>query len=86
MLIFEKKDKIAYITLNRPEKYNSINKELAYEFQNALDVKLKHWTQRTPKSPSASSRTETETATFCTMLEPNGEVFLVHVSYVNRIV
>lgn len=37
MLIFEKKDKIAYITLNRPDKYNSINKELAYAFQKALD-------------------------------------------------
>lgn len=37
MLIFEKKDKIAHITLNRPEKFNSINKELAYQFQSALD-------------------------------------------------
>ena len=37
MLIFEKKDKIAYITLNRPDKYNSVNKDLAYAFQQALD-------------------------------------------------
>lgn len=36
-LIFEKKDKIAYITLNRPDKYNSVNKETAMEFQSALD-------------------------------------------------
>jgi len=37
MLIFEKKDKIAYITINRPKKFNCINKELAFAFQNALD-------------------------------------------------
>ncbi len=37
MLIFEKKGSIAYITLNRPEKYNSINKELALSIQSALD-------------------------------------------------
>lgn len=37
MLIFEKKEAIAYITLNRPDKYNSINKPLAMEIQKALD-------------------------------------------------
>lgn len=37
MLTFEKKEKVAYITLNRPEKFNSINKELAHKFQDALD-------------------------------------------------
>jgi len=37
MLIFEKKDNIAYLTLNRPEKFNSINKPLAMEIQKALD-------------------------------------------------
>ncbi|CAN5394285.1 2-(1,2-epoxy-1,2-dihydrophenyl)acetyl-CoA isomerase PaaG [soil metagenome] len=28
---------IAFITLNRPEKYNAINREMAFEFQAALD-------------------------------------------------
>jgi len=37
MLIFEKKDNIAYLTLNRPEKFNSINKPLAMDIQKALD-------------------------------------------------
>ena len=37
MLIFEKKGKVAYITLNRPEKYNSVNKELALAIQAAFD-------------------------------------------------
>ena len=37
MIIFEKKGNIAHITLNRPEKYNSVNQELAYAIQNAFD-------------------------------------------------
>lgn len=37
MLLFEKKESIAYLTLNRPEKFNSINKELAMAIQSALD-------------------------------------------------
>ena len=37
MLIFEKKGKVAYITLNRPDKYNSVNKELAMAIQKAFD-------------------------------------------------
>ncbi len=36
-LIFEKKDNIAYITFNRPDKYNSVNKQTALAFQSALD-------------------------------------------------
>lgn len=35
-LIFEVKQNIGYITLNRPDKFNSVNKELAYAFQDAL--------------------------------------------------
>ena len=31
VLIYEKKDRIAYITLNRPEKMNAINTELMNE-------------------------------------------------------
>lgn len=37
MLSFEKKGIIGYITLNRPEKYNSINQELAFAIQAAFD-------------------------------------------------
>lgn len=37
MLVFEKKGNLAYITLNRPEKYNSVNQELAFAIQAALD-------------------------------------------------
>ena len=36
-LLFEKKDSIAHIIFNRPEKYNSVNKETAMAFQSALD-------------------------------------------------
>ena len=36
-LLFEKKDGIGYITINRPDKYNSVNKETALAFQSALD-------------------------------------------------
>ena len=35
-LIFEIKQNTGYITLNRPDKFNSVNKELAYAFQDAL--------------------------------------------------
>ena len=31
VLIYEKKDRIAYITLNRPDKMNAINTELMNE-------------------------------------------------------
>ncbi len=36
-ILFEKKDKIGFITMNRPDKYNSINKETAMAFQSILD-------------------------------------------------
>ena len=34
---FEIKDSIAHITLNRPEKFNSFNREMALSFQEKLD-------------------------------------------------
>lgn len=34
---FEIKDSIAYITLNRPEKFNAFNREMALAFQEKLD-------------------------------------------------
>ncbi|MDF1697162.1 MAG: enoyl-CoA hydratase-related protein [Saprospiraceae bacterium] len=37
MLLFKKEGSIAYITLNRPEKYNSVNQALAFEIQSAFD-------------------------------------------------
>jgi len=37
MLLFTKENAIASIILNRPEKYNSFNRELALELQAALD-------------------------------------------------
>jgi len=36
-IIFEIKDSIGYITLNRPDKFNSFNREMAFLMQEALD-------------------------------------------------
>lgn len=36
-ILFEVKEQIAYITLNRPEKYNAVNREMALQLQAALD-------------------------------------------------
>lgn len=36
-ILFEVKDNVAYITLNRPEKFNSFNREMALQMQTALD-------------------------------------------------
>lgn len=36
-ILFHKKDGLATITLNRPDKYNSVNRSLALAFQSALD-------------------------------------------------
>lgn len=36
-ILFEIKDAIAYITLNRPEKFNSFNREMALALQEVLD-------------------------------------------------
>ena len=37
MILFDIKDGVGKITLNRPEKFHSIIRELALEFQNSLD-------------------------------------------------
>jgi 2-(1,2-epoxy-1,2-dihydrophenyl)acetyl-CoA isomerase len=37
-ILFEIKDAIAWITLNRPDKYNAFNREMALLFQEKLDV------------------------------------------------
>src|SRR5574343_305648 len=37
-ILFEIKDSIAFITLNRPEKFNAFNREMALLFQDALDA------------------------------------------------
>ena len=36
-ILFSIKNSVAYITFNRPEKYNAFNRDMALEFQNALD-------------------------------------------------
>lgn len=36
-LLFEIKENIGVITLNRPEKFNSVIRELALSFQDSLD-------------------------------------------------
>ena len=35
--LFEIKDSIGFITLNRPEKFNSFNREMSLLFQEKLD-------------------------------------------------
>jgi len=37
-ILIEIKNNIAFITLNRPEKFNSFNREMALEFQQQLDA------------------------------------------------
>ncbi|HEY0057760.1 MAG TPA: enoyl-CoA hydratase-related protein [Flavisolibacter sp.] len=37
-IIFELRDTVAFITLNRPDKYNAFNREMSLELQEALDV------------------------------------------------
>ena len=36
-ILFEKKDQVAHLTLNRPEKFNAFNRAMALELQAALD-------------------------------------------------
>jgi len=36
-ILFEMKDQVAVITLNRPEKFNAFNREMALQLQAVLD-------------------------------------------------
>ncbi len=45
-ILFEIKDSVAYISLNRPEKYNAFNREMSLELQEALDTCKKDSTVR----------------------------------------
>lgn len=36
-LLYQKKDRIAHIILNRPDRFNAINHELPVELQNAVE-------------------------------------------------
>lgn len=36
-ILFEQKENVAVITLNRPDKFNSFNKEMAFQLQSVLD-------------------------------------------------
>ena len=37
-ILLKIENKVAYITLNRPEVFNSINREMAFLFQDTLDA------------------------------------------------
>ena len=37
-VIYERRDAIAYLTLNRPDKLNALNASLIADLQDALDV------------------------------------------------
>ena len=37
-IIYERRDSIAFVTLNRPDKLNALNADLMAEFREALEV------------------------------------------------
>jgi 2-(1,2-epoxy-1,2-dihydrophenyl)acetyl-CoA isomerase len=45
-ILFEIKNSVAYITLNRPDKFNAFNREMAFELQATLDACEKDETVR----------------------------------------